>query len=99
MIEKFENPQNDMEAVIQERSDEIIQSGFFGPVRLRRFPWSQTYQTRQYLGLLNTYSDHLRLSRSIRQRLFEAIAAAINSQGGLIERDYVTVLYIAQKLP
>jgi hypothetical protein len=48
--------------------------------------------------LLNTYSDHLRLSIKSRQRLCEAVAAIINGQGGSIERDYVAVLFIAQKL-
>ena len=66
--------------------------------RSARFPWSQTYRTREYLGLLNTYSDHLRLPAATRQRLFDAIAAAIDSQGGLVERNYVTVLYVAHKL-
>jgi hypothetical protein len=90
--------QSSIENVIEERSYEIAQSGLFGPVTIRRFPWSYTYQTRQYLGLLNTYSDHLRLSASTRQRLFEAVAAAINSHGGNIKREYVTVEFIAQKL-
>ncbi len=93
----MDNPQNAIEETIQERSDEITRSGCFGPVTIRRFPWSQTYQTGEYIGLLNTYSDHLRLPAQTRQRLFEGIAAAIDAQGGSIEREYIAVLYIAQK--
>jgi SAM-dependent methyltransferase len=88
----------DDEQVMQERIKTINQSGFFGPVTLERFPWSRTYQTREYLGLLNTYSDHLRLKEKARQNLFKAIAAAIDAQGGSITREYVTVLYLAHKL-
>lgn len=87
-----------IENVVEERSHEIAQSGLFGPVTIQRFPWSITYHTRQYLGLLNTYSDHLRLSGTTRQRLFEAVAAAIIINGGYIKREYVTVEFIAQKL-
>jgi hypothetical protein len=94
----LDTSQTSIENVIQERSHEIAQSGFFGPVTVQRFPWSSTYQTRQYLGLLNTYSDHLRLSGITREHLFVAVAKAINAQGGIIERDYVTVLHVAQKL-
>ena len=95
---ELDNPQNASEESIQERSDTITQSGCFGPVTLRRFPWSSIYRTREYLGLLNTYSDHLRLSEPTRQRLFEAISALIDARGGSIERNYIAVLYISQKL-
>ncbi len=90
--------QSSIENVVEERSHEIAQTGLFSPVTIRRFPWSYTYQTRHYLGLLNTYSDHLRLSDTTRQRLFEALAADINSHGGNITQEYVTVEFIAQKL-
>jgi len=89
--------QNTIEETIQERTDEINQSGCFGPVAIRRFAWSRTYRTTEYVGLLNTYSDHLRLPAQARQRLFKKIAALIDAQGGSIHRDYVAVLYIAQK--
>ena len=93
----LDNPQNAIEETIQERTEEITQSGCFGPVIVRRFPWSQTYRTREYLGLLNTYSDHLCLPAQTRQRLSEGIAAVIDAQGGSVEREYVSVLYVAQK--
>jgi SAM-dependent methyltransferase len=89
---------NDHEAIIQERSGEISKSGCFGPVTIRRFPWSKTYQAKEYIGLLNTYSDHLRLSEQTRRRLFEGIAGVIDSQGGSVRKKYVTFLYVATKL-
>jgi SAM-dependent methyltransferase len=94
----LDSPQNANEAAIQLRLDYITQSGCFGPVTVQCFPWAQIYRTWEYLGLLNTYSDHLRLSMESRQRLCEAVATIIDDQGGSIERDYVAVLYVAQKL-
>lgn len=90
--------QNPIEEVINERSEDIIGSGCFSAPAIRRFPWSKMYPSREYIGLLNTYSDHLRLTASTRQRLFERIAAVIDAQDGSIEKKYIAVLYVAKKL-
>ena len=95
----LETPQNASEESIQERADNIAKSGCFGPVILRRFPWSRTYRTMEYLGLLNTYSDHLRLPDQTLKQLLDGVAVAIEAQGGTVVRNYVAVLFIAQKLP
>lgn len=94
---ELDSPQNVIEEIIQERSEEISRSGCFGPLTILRFPWSRMYQTSDYIGLLNTYSDHIRLPAQTRQRLFEEIAGVIDAHGGSIERKYLAVLYIAQK--
>jgi SAM-dependent methyltransferase len=86
-----------MEVAIQERSAAIEASGYFGPVTVRRFPWSMCYTTQQHLGLLNTYSDHLALPTERRQQLFRAVGETIDRHGGTIERPYVAVLFVAQK--
>lgn len=91
------SPQQFSEASIQEDHDRITQSGCFGPVSVWHFPWTQTYHTEEYLGLLNTYSDHLLLPGDARKRLFDAVGAAIDKDGGLLRKDYVTVLYLAQR--
>ena len=86
-----------IEETIQERTEEITQSGCFGPVSVRRFPWSCTYRTREYIGLLNIHSDYIFLPARSRQRLFAAISTVIDAYGGSIEREYIAVLYIAHK--
>ncbi len=85
------------EELLKQREIEIIESGCFGTVELRKFPWVTRYSTEQYLGLLNTYSDHLRLPKEDRNRLFESIAEVIERYGGYIEKPYLAVLYTAQK--
>jgi SAM-dependent methyltransferase len=98
IVPGLDNPLPATQDTILEQIDDINQSKRFGPVTVELFPWTQTYQTREYTGLLNTFSDHLRLSEHTQKRLFEAVAAAINSQGGSIERAYVAVLYVAKKI-
>ncbi len=82
---------------IQRWVSEIDQSGYYGPVEVRRAAWSQTYTRSEYLGLLNTYSGHLILPVEKRKQLFEAIGEVIDRNGGTVERRYVSVAYIARK--
>ena len=84
-------------ALAKERELEFSRSGFFGPVKVSYYPWSQRYSVQEYLGLLNTYSDHLRLPEVRRKRLFEAVANLIERHGGSIEKPYVAVSYVAHK--
>jgi SAM-dependent methyltransferase len=83
---------------IQQRVREIEESDHFGPVSVRRHSWTKRYNTKEYLGLLNTYSDHLRLSDETRMRLFLSIGKAIEKYGGSVERPYLAVLYVAEKV-
>ncbi len=96
--ELFDTPTTCHEEENQQTSDEITASGHFGPVVVRKFPWSTRYDARQYLGLLNTYSDHLALPEATRASLFEGLAKVIERHGGIVERPYVAVLYVAAKI-
>lgn len=79
------------------RTKEIAESGFFEPPQVGIFPWSETYTTERYLGLLSTYSDHIALEPERRQALFSAVARLIDSFGGKIEKPYVAYAYVARK--
>lgn len=78
-------------------TEELSRNDYFDLVEVKRFPWTETYLTQQYLGLLNTYSDHLRLSEERRQQLFAGIREVIDQEGGRIEKPYEAVAYIARK--
>jgi SAM-dependent methyltransferase len=95
--ELFDAPTTCHERENQQTLDDITASGHFGPVEMKKFPWSARYDTRQYLGLLNTYSDHLGLPEATRASLFEGVAEVIERHGGSIERPYVAMLYVAIK--
>jgi hypothetical protein len=84
------------EELIKQRAADIGESGLFSNVCVTRFPWSVRYNAQQYVGLLGTYSDHLRLSEEKRKNLYEGVIEVIAQRGGTIEKPYLAVLYVAQ---
>ncbi len=77
----------------------VAESGedLFAEIIERRYPWSVTYDTRSYLNLLHTYSDHRLMPEEVKRRLFAAIAALIEEHGGTLTKSYVAVLRLARK--
>ena len=86
-----------LEKLIQERAASLENEKKFEKVIVRTYPWAERYETKAYLGLLNTYSDHLRLPEQRRQALFEAVAELIEQHGGQVEKPYLAVLYMARR--
>lgn len=82
----------------KERKKELVDSGYFTDVVDLHFPWKQTYTTTQYIGLLTTYSDHLRLPDEQRQNLFNGITEVIDQHGGSLEKPYETVVLLGTKI-
>jgi SAM-dependent methyltransferase len=74
---------------------EIDASGRFGPVEVDRLAWTAHYTTRDYLALLDTYSDHATLADDRRRALYADIADRIDRHGGGIEIPYVTLAFVA----
>ena len=91
------NRTNSFEDLIKQREIGIMKSGYFDKVEVKRFHWSARYDTKQYIGLLNTYSDHLGLSKENKNFLFKGVADVIHKHGGCIEKPYIAALYVAQK--
>jgi SAM-dependent methyltransferase len=86
------------EKLIKQREEAILSSGFFSSININRFPWSERYDCMQYIGLLNTYSDHLSLPEPTRTSLLNDISEVIKNNGGYVDKSYLTVLYVAQKV-
>lgn len=82
---------------ISQWSQEIDGSGLFGEVSLMQFPWSEWYPTERYLQLLETYSDHRTMPQENKRRLFRGIADILARNGDGFNKQYLTVLYLAQK--
>ena len=56
------------------------------------------YNATTYINLLNTYSDHRSLDDATREHLFRGIAELIETHfGGHITKEYLTILYLAQR--
>ena len=90
-------PETPIDQLIESRANSLRESPYFENVIVRKYPWSARYKTSEYLGLLNTYSDHLRLSEQRRSELYKDIENVIEQNGGWIERPYLTVVYMAQR--
>lgn len=73
------------------------ESGCFGQVTWRRYPWSRVYSTSEYCDLLRTHSDHRLLPEDQLESLLGALSAAIHAHGGNIEVAYDAHLYLARR--
>lgn len=74
----------------------IAASERFGPIEVRRFPWTRTYGSRDWTDFLATHSDHQALPPARRERLLHEVADAIDATGGTFEMPYETVLVTAR---
>jgi SAM-dependent methyltransferase len=87
-----------IEENIETAVQQIEQTGLFESVAVKRYAWSTNYTRDEYLRLLNTYSNHLSLEHKRRARLHSAIGALIDREfGGIVERPYLSVLYLARR--
>lgn len=75
----------------------FAESQRFGTVTVRVYPWSRTYAMEEYLDLLQTYSDHRRLSEADRKKLLEGIRTCILQHGKTITIRYEAHLYVAKR--
>jgi len=78
---------------VVEAEREEFKSGLFDEPQLRVHFWSKPYTASGYVALLNTHSDHQLLPADRRSRLFEELAALIDTRyAGSVIKDYATVL-------
>jgi hypothetical protein len=83
------------DATVQQLDD----TGLFGPVAMRTYRWTATYDTFGYLRLLRTYSDHLALETARLERLLSGIGAVLDAEfGGRAPMAYASTLYVARLL-
>ena len=59
---------------------EINKSGFFEPVSVRHYNWSQDYTSEQYTKLLNTYANYQNLDDKVREAFFEKVREVIDTK-------------------
>ncbi len=72
-------------------------SGVFGPVEHRAYPWKWQHTTSSYTDFLRSRSDHRMIEPAKLEALLGDIADAIDGQGGQFEIDYETHLYVARR--
>ncbi|MEM8534632.1 MAG: class I SAM-dependent methyltransferase [Chloroflexota bacterium] len=91
------SPHSSFEERIRDGEVSLMESGYFKEVVVKQFPWSQWYDTTQYLDLLNTYSDHRLLNEETRKVLFDQVAAILTENGGGIEKQHIATLFVAKR--
>jgi SAM-dependent methyltransferase len=89
----------DPEQRIAKQRRAIENSGAFGPVQVRRHPWSGDYDADRYVGLLRTMSDHAIRPTETRRRLWRGIRRVFARNGGLMTRHHVAGLLFARRRP
>jgi SAM-dependent methyltransferase len=81
---------------IPDERQAIEGSGLFEHVLVRRYLWAVDYSADSYIDLLNTYSDHIAMSKSKRDRLYGGIRQRFRArQGGKVRKHYQSILHIA----
>jgi len=78
------------------RTEELLHEKNFKDVTIKSYRWSCPYKTDEYLGLLDTYSNHQSLSVSQRKHLYEGIAHVFENRAGRVEMPYLTALTVAR---
>ena len=91
------SPRKSFEERVRDGEVSLRESGYFKEVVVKQFPWSQWYDTTQYLDLLNTYSDHRLLNEEARKILFDQIATILTENGGGIEKHHIAILFVAKR--
>jgi SAM-dependent methyltransferase len=89
---------SDMKTGLDSEMEAISAAPVLGAATVKWFPWTRTYQRDEWLNQLVSRSDHAALEPAVRDRLFEAIGAAIDIRGGSFVMNFETVLITASRL-
>ena len=77
---------------------ELEQSELFEQITDFKYQWTVNFTRDEYLRLLHTFSDHLRLGKERLNQVCDTIGELIDSHyGGVIERPYLTEMLLASK--
>src|SRR5262249_13771990 len=69
----------------------------FEPWTAARFPWTERYSAEAYGELAQTHSHRQQLGPGRPARLVDAIRAAVDEHGGVVDYPYVTRLLLARR--
>jgi SAM-dependent methyltransferase len=82
----------------QARTSEIDATARFGPVHFEAIPWTGRHTPAQLRALFASYSPCLALPPAERAPVLDAIEQlATDTFAGIVERPYLTAIYLAQR--
>lgn len=93
----YVEPQENIKLSHEEREKQITDSGLFGGVISKKYPYTRTYTSERYIQLLKTYSDHIAQPEVTKQILFSKIKEIIDQFGRTITVPYEVKAYFAQR--
>lgn len=100
IVPEWRNPndRSTTEEWIRDQKHEIEATNLFGDVKVQKYRFVMTFTSKEYLKLLNTFSDHRSLEEKRRQRLYAGIEELIDRDyEGHVERPYLSVLFMSKK--
>ena len=81
-----------------QKSARIAEKYGFADTRYNLYHMTKDFTADEYMGLLNTYPDHVEIEKNNREKLFNGIHNAIDKNGGVITVYYTMDLELARKL-
>lgn len=75
----------------------IENSGYFNSPKIHSTLWNQTYDAEQYFGFAKTGNSFVQKSEEEKLNAFIDIKKLADKHGGVINRPYLCVLYLASK--
>jgi SAM-dependent methyltransferase len=73
----------------------IAASERFEQAAVSTYSWTRTHNTKQWLEILQTHSDHQAMEPQHRERLLAEVGEAVESIGGIFEMPYEAILVTA----
>jgi SAM-dependent methyltransferase len=76
---------------------EIEASRLFGEVKVRRYVWTVDYSAEQYIDVLNSYSGHIAMTPTRRERIFAGVRELMADRADRpIRKHYLSILHVAK---
>ncbi len=88
---------SDVKTGLDSETEAISTAPDFGAPTEKWFPWTRVYERDEWLDQLMSRGDHLALEPAVRDRLFQAVGAAIDDHGGSFVMYFETVLISATR--
>ena len=79
-----------------DESTEIVATGLFGDVAVRRYLWEVRYTADEYVALLDTFSGHLEMPADRRAHLYAEGRRRLGERR--VRRHWEAVLHVARRL-
>lgn len=89
---------SDCQKRIASITSQIKNSNLFLLPEVHQLLWKQTYSTDEYFGFMLTGNSFVQKTKEEKEKAYEEILNLSHKNNGVIERPYLCVLYLAQKI-